>query len=213
MLRKKCNRPMLLIERQRAMLLEVYKCIHELGPRYRHDIFSQKSRAYDYRDPSILTLPKYNTITHGKKSVMYEGTKLWNSISNGIKTIENISKFKKLLKKWNGSLYIIMYIAVRGPEAGGNKLRTYRKIKQQYTTQPYVNIIIAKKHRSAYAKFRCGVAPIKIETCRYGLNRLPIEQRVYEECQVVEDECHVIMHCTLYTDIRDQLFLEICENY
>ena len=51
MLREKCNRPMLLIERQRAMLLEVYKCIHELGPRYRHDMFSQKSRAYDYRDP------------------------------------------------------------------------------------------------------------------------------------------------------------------
>ena len=66
MLREKCNRPMLLIERQRAMLLEVYKCIHELGPQYRHGMFSQKSRAYDYRDPSILTLPKYNTITHGK---------------------------------------------------------------------------------------------------------------------------------------------------
>ena len=74
-----------------------------------------------------------------------------------------------------------------------------------------MKIIIAKKHRSAYAKFRCGVAPIKIETCRYGLNRLPVEQRVCEECQVVEDECHVIMHCTLYTDIRDQLFIEICD--
>ena len=103
MLREKCNRPMLLIERQRTMLLEVYKCIHELGPRYRHGMFSQKSRAYDYRDPSILTLPKYNTITHSKKCFMYEGAKLWNSISNGIKTIENISEFKTLLKKWNGS--------------------------------------------------------------------------------------------------------------
>ena len=66
MLREKCNRPMLLIERQKAMLLEVYKCIHELVPRHRHGMFSQKSRAYDYRDPSILTLPKYNTNTHGK---------------------------------------------------------------------------------------------------------------------------------------------------
>ena len=67
MLREKCNRPMLLIERQRAMLLEVYKCIHELGPRYRHGMFSQKSRAYDYRDPSILTLSIYNTITQWQK--------------------------------------------------------------------------------------------------------------------------------------------------
>ena len=102
MLREKCNRPMLLIERQKAMLLEVYKCIHELGPRYRHGMFSQKSRAYDYRDPSILTLSKYNTITYGI-FFMYEGAKLWNSISNGIKTIENISEFKTLLKKWNGT--------------------------------------------------------------------------------------------------------------
>ena len=30
MLREKCNRPMLLTERQKVMLLEVYKCIHEL---------------------------------------------------------------------------------------------------------------------------------------------------------------------------------------
>ena len=75
---------MLLIERQRSMLLEVYKCIYELGPRYRHDMFSQTSRAYDYRDPSILMLPKYNTITHDKKCFMYEGAKLWNSISNAV---------------------------------------------------------------------------------------------------------------------------------
>ena len=105
---------MLLIERQRAMLLEVYKFIHELGPRYRYGMFSQKSRAYDYRVNLdeivlprnlglILTLPKYNTITHGKKCFMYESAKLWNSISNGIKTKENISEFKTLLKKWNGS--------------------------------------------------------------------------------------------------------------
>ena len=40
--------------------------LHELGPRYRHGMFSQKSRAYDYRDPSILTLPKYSMNTHGK---------------------------------------------------------------------------------------------------------------------------------------------------
>ena len=66
--------------------------------------FLIKGRAYDYRDPSILTLLKYNTITHGKKCFMYEGGKLWNSISNGIKTIENMSEFKTLLKKWNGSL-------------------------------------------------------------------------------------------------------------
>ena len=70
MLREKCNRPMLLIEIQKTMLLEVYKCIHELGPRYRQGMFSQKSRAYDYRDPSIFALRKYNTNAHGKKNIL-----------------------------------------------------------------------------------------------------------------------------------------------
>ena len=42
--RRKCNKLMLIIERQRTILLEVYKCLHKLGPRYlctRH-VFSLK---------------------------------------------------------------------------------------------------------------------------------------------------------------------------
>ena len=98
-----------------------------------------------------------------------------------------------------------------GPDAGGNKLRTHRRFKESYTTEQYVRIIIQKKYRSVYAKFRCGVAPIKLESGRYSLNHVPVVQRMCEECNVVEDVCHVIMYCTLYTDIRDQLFTEISE--
>ena len=47
--------------------------MHKLGPRYRYGMFSQKSRAYDYRDRSILTLPNFNTDTFGKKCFMYDG--------------------------------------------------------------------------------------------------------------------------------------------
>ena len=45
-----------------------------------------------------------------------------------------------------------------GQDAGGNKLRTYRRFKESYTIEQYVEIVIQKKYRSAYAKFRCGVA-------------------------------------------------------
>ena len=34
---------------------------------------------------------------------MYEDAKLWNSISNGIKTTENIPEFETLLNKWKGT--------------------------------------------------------------------------------------------------------------
>ena len=78
--------------------------------------------------------------------------------------------------KWHEKL--VSDHAVRGREEGGNKLRTYRKFKKEYATEQYVSVINQKKYRSAYAKFRCGVAPIKIETCRYGLQRVPVEQRL-----------------------------------
>ena len=57
-------------------------------------------------------------------------------------------------------------VAVRGKMFGGNKLRTYRTFKNEFVTEPYLGIIVHKKYRSAYAKFRCGVAPLKIETGR-----------------------------------------------
>ena len=59
------------------------------------------------------------------------------------------------------------------------------------------------------AKFKCGVAPFKIETCRYGLNRILVEERLGEFCQVVEDEFHVMLVCPLCKDIRSQFILQL----
>ena len=87
--------------------------------------------------------------------------------------------------------------------------RTYRTFKTTYITEPYVHIITQKKFRSTYAKFRCGVAPINIELCRYGLARTAVEEKVCSHCNEVEDEPHVWMHCPLYNDIRSQLTLSV----
>ena len=58
-----------------------------------------------------------------------------------------------------------------------------------------------KTHRSAYAKFRCGVAPIRLETGRYeGLDE---SDRTCFQCpDMVENEQHVLLECPLYNDIR-----------
>ena len=55
--------------------------------------------------------------------------------------------------------------AIRGN--GRNKLRTYRLFKSEYEVESYCTIVLPICHRSAFAKFRCGVAPIKVETGRY----------------------------------------------
>ena len=63
-------------------------------------------------------------------------------------------------------------------------------------TEPYVCIVAQKKYRSAYAKFRCGVALIKIETGRYGVNRVPPEG-VYV-CNVVESKMNFMLLCNAH---------------
>ena len=58
-------------------------------------------------------------------------------------------------------------------------------------------------HRAAFAKFRCGVAPIRIETGRF--ENLDVNQRPCLFCNVVEDEIHVILDCSAYDDLRNYL--------
>ena len=98
---------------------------------------------------------------------------------------------------------------------GRNKLRTYRLFKQNYDTEQYCRIIMPPSHRSAFCKFRCGVAPIRIETGRY--ENLVEEERKCPFCKTVkEDESHVILSCPEYSDLRTPLMLkasEVCDEF
>ena len=64
---------------------------------------------------------------------------------------------------------------------GKNKLRTYRLFKKDFLTEAYLKSILNFKHRSAIAKFRCGVAPIRLETGRY--EHLNVDERICPICK------------------------------
>ena len=60
---------------------------------------------------------------------------------------------------------------------------------------------MTRSHRSALAKFRCGVAPIRLKTGHY--EKLPVNERfcsLFMDC--IEDERHVILECPVYSDMR-----------
>ena len=86
-----------------------------------------------------------------------------------------------------------------------NKLRTYSKFKNTFSSEPYLKMTLTRKQRSALAKFRCGVAPLRLETGRY--ENLPVIDRTCRFCvNEVEDEEHVVTRCPVYDNIRDILF-------
>jgi hypothetical protein len=112
--------------------------------------------------------------------------------------------------KWNSKLWD------DGQNVNGNKLRTYRTFKNTLEPESYLDLNIPRYQRSAYAKLRCGVLPLEIETGRYS--NTPLENRVCKLCtmQVLEDECHFLLDCPLYADYRDTIYqkaLEIDDNF
>ncbi|MEW8546453.1 MAG: reverse transcriptase family protein, partial [Candidatus Thiodiazotropha sp.] len=95
---------------------------------------------------------------------------------------------------------------------GKNKLRLYRCFKSEYKTENYVSCLMPRCHRSAYSKFRCGVAPIRIETGRY--ERLALEDRRCFNCvNHIENEEHVLLYCPIYEDLRKAYFTKILEQH
>ena len=87
---------------------------------------------------------------------------------------------------------------------GRNKLRTYRLFKTEFKTESYLYCPMTKTHRRSFSKFRCGVAPLRLETGRYeGLSE---SERTCFNCDgIIENEEHVLLECPLYEDIRQTL--------
>ncbi len=93
----------------------------------------------------------------------------------------------------------------KGRKHGHNKFRIYKKNKTMLSVEHYVRNIMSKKYRSAFAKFRRGVAPIRIETGRYeGMEE---KGRICLLCDhnIIESECHVSMSCPAYNELLGEL--------
>ena len=94
---------------------------------------------------------------------------------------------------------------------GGNKLRHYKTFKRDYNVETYVKCLMPRAHRRALSKFRCGVAPIRVETGRY--ERLPVPERICFLCKTcVEDELHVLLICPLYSELRHKYHDNLRDN-
>ena len=89
-----------------------------------------------------------------------------------------------------------------------NKLRTNRQYKQDITFEPYLTCNI-KKFRTHFTKLRLSDHRLKIETGRRTKPPTPLEKRLCDHCQVLEDEFHYVISCKKYTPQRLLLFQDL----
>ena len=56
-----------------------------------------------------LAVPQFHRLTTTQHSINFQGPNFWNTLPDSLKNLENVTKFKKELKKYLISLYSLQY--------------------------------------------------------------------------------------------------------
>ena len=91
------------IKNLKKLMLEVLKTVNSLNPSYLWDFFITKQIEYNLRIKNLVKLPQIKTHVFGRHPVTFRGSILWNTLSDGMKTCENVAAFKKKIKTCKGA--------------------------------------------------------------------------------------------------------------
>ena len=104
----KTNCDTFVLWRLKKIAIFMYKCFYKLHPKYIVNMFDCKESQYLLRDDIQLDLYKFKTKTYGYRSLLYAGSKLWNSLPVDIKKSESPDVFKSKLSRWRCSNQLCM---------------------------------------------------------------------------------------------------------
>ena len=90
----------------------------------------------------------------------------------------------------------------------GNKLRTYKILKNSYKIENYLFLDVDKTHITNFAKLRISNSKLMIEQGRY--KKLEVKDRLCPLCmKTVEDEFHFVINCSHFQKSRTELFQQL----
>ena len=74
-----------------------------------------------------------------------------------------------------------------------------------FQLQPYLDNINIMKSSHVFRKLRVSSHRLAIETCRWVRpTPIPVGERKCLNCRTFEDECHFVLECPVYSQIRKQ---------
>ena len=83
--------------RVRNMLVTTYKTLYGLAPPYLRSLLKERTTAYNLRGTLKLYLPRVTTTSFGLKSLRHATPQVWNTLSDNIRTSENLIAFKRAI--------------------------------------------------------------------------------------------------------------------
>ena len=87
-----------------------------------------------------------------------------------------------------------------------NRARFYRSLDINFSLHSTLKLIECNQHRNAITRLIVSSHALHIESGRWKRPKLPSHMRFCFACtEKLEDECHLLLECTLYCDIRSRL--------
>ena len=104
------------------------------------------------------------------------------------------------------------YLSQLRKDGNNDKLRTYCFIKTDCTLEKYLLHNIPRVQRSKVTSLRIGSHSLEIEKGRHKIPQIPADKRLCSFClpqKYIEDECHFLVNCSLFTEKRNNLIYEL----
>ena len=99
---KKAKIASLYTGRLHKILMVVFKILFvSTYPGYLKELFVFRNLSYSLRGKNILTLPIPRTTNYGLECIRYQAAKIWNSLSDSMRTMTTFKDFKKAIKEMN----------------------------------------------------------------------------------------------------------------
>ena len=91
------------VNRLRYLCIEIFKTLKQLNPEFMQTVFETRTSHRPARRPNDLRHYRPNQTTFGSNSLRSLGPQVWNSLAEDIKSAENLVKFKRVIKNWDGA--------------------------------------------------------------------------------------------------------------
>ncbi len=98
---RKAHIPSVFTAWQQSAVIEVYKALNGLSPKYLQYMFTLNKTNHNLRSDNKILFPKCHTTHFGLKSFAYQAGSLWNKLPNSFRTCKSLKDFKTKIFIWS----------------------------------------------------------------------------------------------------------------
>ena len=82
----------------KKLMIDLYECTNYIDPAVLTEFFTTKEMSHNLRIKNLLQIPAVKTSSYVQSSLSFRGSILWNTLSDNIKSAQNIKGFKTMIR-------------------------------------------------------------------------------------------------------------------